>query len=63
MKVPLLALIGADDEAFYPEMLESTLAEFPTSRVEIVRGAAHLDLPAAASTAERIENWLGELSK
>jgi len=57
---PLLALIGAEDEAFYPESLPTALADFPTARVEIVPGAAHLDLPANVSTAERIASWLKE---
>jgi len=61
VNVPLLALIGAEDEAFYAEKLGPTLAEFPTAHVEIVPGAAHLDLPAAVSVAERIAAWLGDL--
>ncbi len=60
VKVPLLGLIGAEDEAFFAEKLEPTLSEFCDAQVFRIPGAAHLDLPSAPATAERIEAWLAE---
>ncbi len=54
VKVPLLGLIGALDEAFFADKLEPTLTEFSDARVELIPGAAHLELPSAPATAERI---------
>jgi pimeloyl-ACP methyl ester carboxylesterase len=58
VKVPLLGLIGAEDEAFYPERLAPALSEFTQARVEVIQGAAHLDLPAQPATGACIADWL-----
>jgi alpha-beta hydrolase superfamily lysophospholipase len=60
LRVPLLALIGAEDEAFHADRLAATLA-FAAARVEVIPGVGHLDLPSAPETAVRIETWLDEL--
>ncbi|MGH0029734.1 MAG: alpha/beta hydrolase [Myxococcota bacterium] len=59
LDAPLLALIGADDEAFRADRLAPALqAVVPDARVETLPGVAHLDLPAAPATAERVIDWL-----
>jgi len=59
VRVPLLGLIGADDEAFYPDKLGPTLtAHAAHAQIAVLTGVGHLDLPAAPETAERIASWL-----
>ena len=60
LRVPLLALIGAEDEAFLPDRLAPALDFVDSARVEVIPGVAHLDLPAAPETAARIAGWLAE---
>lgn len=59
---PVLALIGADDEAFLPEQLAPALRPLVPATVEVLDGVGHLDLPAAAATAERVIRWLEALA-
>lgn len=61
LAVPLLALIGAEDEAFRPEQLAPALQAVLPARVEVLDGVGHLDLPSAPETAERVIAWLGSL--
>ena len=61
VRVPVLGLIGAEDEAFLAEKLEPTLGEFTAARVTVIPGVAHLDLPAAPETEEQIAAWLATL--
>jgi alpha-beta hydrolase superfamily lysophospholipase len=58
---PMLALIGAEDEAFLPEKLAPTLSFVSTATVEILLALGHLDLPGAPAAADAITRWLGGL--
>jgi alpha-beta hydrolase superfamily lysophospholipase len=58
LRVPVLALIGAEDEAFFPERLAPALAIGIPARVEVIPGVAHLDLPASPAAAGLIAAWL-----
>jgi pimeloyl-ACP methyl ester carboxylesterase len=61
LSVPLLALIGADDEAFFADRLAPALAFAAAARVEVIPGVGHLDLPSAPETAARVAVWLDGL--
>jgi alpha-beta hydrolase superfamily lysophospholipase len=61
LRVPLLALIGADDEAFFADRLAPALAFAASARVEVIPGVAHLGLPSAPATASRLAAWLAAL--
>jgi alpha-beta hydrolase superfamily lysophospholipase len=57
--VPLLALIGDQDEAFHADRLEECLQpQHPAAHVTILEDVDHLGLATATVTAERIAEWL-----
>ncbi len=59
MRVPLLVIVGTDDEAFiaarYPEVFA---AHVPDARVALVEGAGHLALVANAEATRLSIDWL-----
>ncbi len=59
--VPLLAVIGADDEASYPDRLEPTLTAHTPAQVDILPDVTHLGLAAASATSEVIQRWLSNV--
>lgn len=58
---PMLALIGAEDEAFLPAQLAPTLRSVTDAKVEVLADLGHLDLPSALATADAITRWLQDL--
>lgn len=62
ISVPLLVLVGAEDEAFVAERFESTVkSHAANAEVAIVPGATHLGLVGAAACAARLGDWLAKL--
>ena len=61
VRVPLLGLIGAEDEASDAQQLAPTLAACSSAEVEVLPGVGHLDLPSASATDLRIRGWLAGL--
>ena len=62
IRVPLLLLVGSDDEAFVAEQYEPCVSRFaPHANVEIVNGASHMGIVAGPSAPPRIEEWLSTL--
>jgi alpha-beta hydrolase superfamily lysophospholipase len=62
LRVPLLALVGADDEAFYTERFEPALAPFSQAEVAVIGGAGHLDLPGHPDATRSIVRWLARFA-
>ena len=60
VKGPVLALIGAEDEAFLAEQLEPTVTAHAkgATLVEILPDVGHLDLPSAPATSSVMSRWL-----
>lgn len=58
IRVPLLGLIGAEDEAFFADRLAPTLMEHTQAKSIVIEGSGHLDLPQAPGVAEAIVAWL-----
>jgi pimeloyl-ACP methyl ester carboxylesterase len=62
IRVPLLLLVGSDDEAFIAEQYEPCVSSFaPHAQVEIVNGVSHMGIVAGPSAPPRIEEWLSRL--
>lgn len=59
-KGPILALIGAEDEAFVAEELEPSVRAHASGDtvVEVLPGVGHLDLPSAPATSAVTSRWL-----
>jgi alpha-beta hydrolase superfamily lysophospholipase len=59
VRVPLLVLVGADDEAFFAERYpEAVCAHAPAARVELLPGVSHLGIAADPQTGRRLAAWL-----
>jgi alpha-beta hydrolase superfamily lysophospholipase len=60
--VPLLVLVGADDEAFIPEAFPKTIASYaPDGVVEIIPGTSHMGIVLGEATAGSVIPWLDAL--
>ena len=62
VKVPLLVLIGTDDEAFIADAFEETVREFaPFAETRLVRGASHMGIVVGPQSPTEIVSWLREI--
>lgn len=58
-KKPILVLVGAEDEAFYPEKFETVFRKIaPQALVNIIPGAKHLNLLNSEASISRIVSWI-----
>jgi non-heme chloroperoxidase len=62
IRVPLLVLVGAEDEAFladrYPETIRRSA---PRAQVQLLPGVSHLGIVGAPETPPPVLEWLGRL--
>jgi non-heme chloroperoxidase len=59
LRQPLLLLVGARDESFYPEQYEPTVSPHAKGTFTVLPDISHLGLVVNRRTAEVIETWLG----
>jgi len=60
--VPLLVLVGEEDEAFHADAYAETITrDAPRAEVMLLPGVSHLGIASAPETAERLGSWLGAL--
>lgn len=58
-KTPMLLLVGAEDEAFYPQEYKGIMDSYaPHAEVHILKKIKHLDLTSSDKAATLILNWL-----
>jgi alpha-beta hydrolase superfamily lysophospholipase len=57
--VPLLVLVGEEDEAFRAEAYTETITrDAPSAQVELLPGVSHLGIASAPEAAARLRSWL-----
>jgi non-heme chloroperoxidase len=60
--VPLLVLVGEEDEAFRAEAYHETITrDAPRGEVEVLPGVSHLGIASAPSAVSRLRSWLDTL--
>ncbi|MEH6584541.1 MAG: alpha/beta fold hydrolase [Halioglobus sp.] len=62
--MPILALVGEDDEAFYADQFPPLFQQYaPGAQLHVLAGVKHLDLPDSSNAADKIVDWLLTLKK
>jgi non-heme chloroperoxidase len=63
IRVPILVLVGSEDEAFIANQYEPTIGELaPQAQVHVLAGVSHLGIATASSSPHHIVEWLATLS-
>lgn len=61
VKVPMLVLIGSDDEAFNAEALKKAILDYSNGKVHIVKGASHKGITINPQSFLFITEWYSKL--
>jgi alpha-beta hydrolase superfamily lysophospholipase len=61
VKVPLLVLVGSEDEAFNAEALHKAVVENSNGKSKIVQGASHNGIRHSPKSFDLIKNWFSKL--
>lgn len=62
IKVPLLVLVGANDEAFFADRYAATISDHaPDGEVSVLPATSHMGIAVKVEPANAIVRWLGRL--
>jgi alpha-beta hydrolase superfamily lysophospholipase len=63
IKVPVLVLVGSDDEAFIADQYQPSIAQLaPQAQIRVLDGVSHLGVVLGSASPPHIVNWLSTLS-